>query len=102
MLGETIQGFNVPITFFLDAHPCGDAYFGEGNPLVRTYQGHSSIEAELDQIARHHIKRHTIMIDDWKVFGSSKIIEKIREINRDYNIEYREGNYKNDILIASV
>jgi hypothetical protein len=94
-----------PITFWLDAHSCGIAYFENdkgGYDEIRTWDGESPILEELEQIARHFIKTHTILIDDWKIFASQKIINAIKDINPDYKISFRDGTYKDDILIATI
>lgn len=101
ILYDTIKDIDSPITFWLDGHFSG-ANTGMGKyefPLIQ----------ELDQIARHSIKTHTIMIDDMRLFQDKKygfdknmIIEKILEINKEYKISYEDGYQEKDILIASV
>jgi len=87
------------ITFWLDAHECGSGSgCAEDCPLW----------AELRCIAAHPIKRHTILIDDVRLFGSpswpskEQAEELIRGINRKYLIEYRDSaDYGGDILAAT-
>lgn len=70
---------------------------------------------ELEQIKKHPIKTHTIMIDDVRLFGSpefdfitlDKVKKKLKEINSDYTFEYADSKIKgkiqkNDILIAKI
>lgn len=102
ILYDVIKNINSPITFWLDGH-----HMGEG-----TVVGNSKtpIIAELEHIKRHHIKTHTILIDDVRLFGThyfdfltlEEVIQKIVEINPDYKISYVDGYAKNDILVARV
>jgi hypothetical protein len=97
-----IQHIDCPITFWLDAHSCGDAYFENGNGgyyAIPTYQDKSSVLMELEQINRHPIKNHTILIDDWTIFGTRELETKIWSMG--YNTKYIDGTRKNDILIAT-
>lgn len=101
-LWDIIKDINEKITFWLDAHwqfigpePRGPYLF----PLLK----------ELDQIARHPIKEHTIIVDDWHIFypdrvGYSKgaIKDAIWEINRDYKISFIDNPVKDGILVASL
>jgi len=76
--------------FWIDAHY--DHYDGEAH-------------IELDIIKEHHINTHTIMVDDLPsmVDQCDALIEKIKEINQDYIIEYLDSNNnKNYKLIAYV
>lgn len=66
---------------------------------------------ELQQINNHHIKTHTIIIDDmrcWKDinpihgFTTDDIIKKLYEINQNYKITYIDGCEQNDILICKI
>ena len=79
-----------PVTFWLDAH---DNYY------------HSPLLDELDIIARHAIKEHTILIDDvddfieygWTV---DIVQKKILAINPDYKFKIVQA--KRQILIAEI
>ena len=70
----------------------------------------SPILQELDQIKKHHIKSHTILIDDVRLFGThefdyvtlDQIIDKILEINPSYKISFVPGYVNNDILVAQI
>ena len=103
-LWDLIQDIQEPITFWLDAHsypPREDG--GKNCPLLE----------ELEQISRHPIKTHTILIDDmhccgtvaFDFLGRDDFIKKILEINPDYQIHYvdggDEGEYKENVLVAT-
>ena len=97
-----IINIHKPITFWLDAHYSG----GEKIPGAKN----TPILDELDQIKKHPIKTHTILIDDmrccntWWFDGISKqqIIDKVKEINPHYVITFDEGYIPNDVLVARV
>jgi len=93
-LQELLKEINEPVTFWLDAH-----YGDTVSPLLK----------ELDAIKSHHIKTHTILIDDlrdWKVdkigFDTSVLKEKLLEINKDYKFAFENGHIPNDILAAYI
>lgn len=103
-LWDIIKDIHEPITFWLDAHiypplPNG----GKNCPLIE----------ELEQIKLHPIKTHTILIDDMHCCNSEAfdfltqqdIIDKLLEINPDYQIYYvdggDEGEYKNNVMVAA-
>lgn len=101
---ENIKDINENITFWLDGHySCGNTALGKyWAPLIQ----------ELDQIKTHHIKTHTIIIDDLQFwidefknkhgFVKDDIIKKLYEINPKYNISYIDGVVENDILICKI
>lgn len=106
-LWNMIQGINVPCTFWLDGHWSGDdtpTWSGQNCPL----------EDELNIIKQHHIKNHTILIDDIRCCGTPHFKNKkgiiykyeledwIRQINRDYRIFYENSWEPNDILVATI
>lgn len=104
-LWPLIEDIDQEITFWLDAHSCPPRTDGGKNcPLIE----------ELEQIARHPIKTHTILIDDMHCAdtilfdGLSKedLIRKIKEINPDYEISYvdggDDGEYKDNVMVARV
>lgn len=67
-----------PALFWLDGHPDGIS----GNPLW----------GELESIKHHHIKNHTILIDDVPIYFDPKQIEdKLLEINPNYIFAYENG-----------
>jgi hypothetical protein len=95
MMDEILVNINEKITFWLDGHEFYKI------PLVN----------ELESIKNHKIKGHTILIDDirmlskpeWNNIGLDKIIEKIKEIDQNYEISFIDSvNGENDILIAKI
>jgi hypothetical protein len=89
------------ITYWLDAHACGDAYFEDGRGgynTIPTHQGKSSIIIELEQIQRVPNISKIILIDDWTIFGTREIETKLWDMG--YNTEFIDGTRKQDILIA--
>jgi hypothetical protein len=104
ILYDTIKDINEEVTFWLDAHNGVYNAFGENTPLLR----------ELEQIKMHHIKTHTILIDDMHCAGKElfdfitkeMIIAKIKEINPDYEISYVTGGddaeVPNNVMVAQV
>ncbi|MAF35774.1 hypothetical protein CL622_01505 [archaeon] len=114
ILYDEISSIDEPITFWLDGHYSGGPT-GLGKheyPLIQ----------ELEQIKKHHIKTHTILIDDLRIvrgneetatgepiaFCEDDLIEAILKINKEYNISYEDGithagiSLKNDILVATL
>lgn len=71
---------------------------------------YSPVLQELEQIKKHPIKNHTILIDDVRLFGTiefdyvtlDQIIDKVLEINPNYNISFVPGYVQNDILVAQI
>lgn len=101
VLTEIIKNLNDRITFWLDGHFSGD-HTAKGNKI-------SPILEELEQIKNHKIKTHTIIIDDLRYVKQGyyemtikQIIEKIKEINFNYEIIFEDGVEKEDILIAYI
>jgi hypothetical protein len=78
------------VFFWLDAH------FDVG-PQIPTYK-------ELEFIGNHHIKNHTILVDDVSLYFDFKQLEEaIKNINPDYVISY-EPTWRDekDILVAKI
>jgi hypothetical protein len=101
-LREVIPFVPGPVTYWLDAHPCGDAYFEDGKGgynTIPTHQGKSSIIMELEQIQRVPNMSKVIMIDDWTIFGPREIEEKLWSMG--YDTSFIDGTRKQDILIAT-
>ena len=99
-LSWMIVNIHEPITFWLDAH-----YQGEGEINDTSFP----LLEELKQIAKHHIKTHTIIIDDWYMWEWYKVpytredvLKEIRNINPDYKITFVDNPTKDGILIASL
>jgi hypothetical protein len=101
LLSQIIAPMNKPITFWLDAH---------SRPDLQADHKNMPILFELDQIKKHPIKTHTILIDDMCHFSTQaydfvpvrQLIDKIKEINKDYRITFIDGTEKNDVLVAQV
>lgn len=103
-LAWVIASIVTPITFWLDGHHCGDdtAFGDKSSPLME----------ELESIANHSIKTHTILIDDLRIwnsrdpiygFGFDEIKAKIKAINPDYRIIQEDSaRFKGDILAATI
>lgn len=102
MLWDMIKDINEPITFFLDGHfqmiegeNPGDNPF----PLLK----------ELEQIGRHPIRTHVIIIDDWHIFypdrvGYSKqdVKDAVLKINPAYKFTFAANPVIDGILICTV
>lgn len=102
-LAELIQTIDVPITFWLDGHySCGDTACGKyAIPLIQ----------ELESIAQHPIKTHTLLIDDMRCwveyndvhgFQTDDVIKAVKKINPKYKISYIDGYVPNDVLVAKL
>lgn len=106
-LWDVIKTIEEPVVFWLDAHegfPDPKAIGVKNTPLME----------ELDQIKCHPIKNHTILIDDLHCCGTlqfdfltlDQIIAKVLEINPEYDISYvdggDDGEYKNNVLVATI
>jgi len=99
-LWDIISNINVPITFWLDGHiEVGVPHGKKPIPVLD----------ELDAISRHHVKTHTILVDDRRVMGTDvwfgiteeQVIEGIMKVNKNYQISYENScNALNDILVA--
>ena len=109
---DYIKDIKEPITFWLDGHWMGHptSYKDDHCPVLQ----------ELDVIARHPIKTHTIMIDDMRLFGTvegikpdphtfvfhhvtiQQIINKAMSINPKYLVTFEDGHVPNDILVFHV
>lgn len=104
VLPEILKDINTPCTFWLDGHWCGDVTACGPNPVP--------LMEELQAIKNHHIKTHTILIDDmrllrahdaeWKdlKYTIHDLENMVRSINPAYTIEYDFGVVRDDILIA--
>lgn len=104
-LWDIIKDMDKPITFWLDGHNgFADPNGGKNTPLME----------ELDQIKRHPIKNHTIIIDDMHCCGTNlfdyltreDIVQKVLEVNPAYTITFiaggDDGEYPENILVAQV
>lgn len=99
-LGKLVPNIDRPATFWLDAHNhCG----GYGIKQCPLYE-------ELDAIAAHPIKSHTLLIDDVRLFGNQEtwgkkithedVVARVKTVNKDYKIGYENGFQKDDVLVA--
>ena len=97
---DMIRDIDTTITFWLDGHiEVGVPYGKKPIPVLD----------ELDAISRHHIKTHTILVDDRRVMGTNvwfgiteeQVIEGILKVNKNYKISYEDTcNAPNDIIVA--
>jgi len=110
VLRELLNKINEPILFWLDAHY--DAYIPESdNPKILTEP--QPVLQELEAIKNHPIKKHTILIDDRRIFigdssvwhntVESQIVDKLKEINPEYKISNIDSAcFPKDIILARV
>ena len=101
VLDDILSEIDSPVTFWLDGHwaGTGTARGKYESPLVK----------ELEAIGRHHIKNHTILVDDlrcWRKkvqgFDRESLINACLQINPEYKISFDKGYIENDILIAKL
>ena len=113
-LSKILANINEPVTFFLDAHYCGEA-LELGVAIADKW---CPMNEELDAILNHHIKTHTILIDDMRCIdlqhidkktqkpvgfpGKENLLKKLKEINPEYKISYLQGHIPDDVLLAKV
>jgi len=110
VLKTLLDIINEPVLFWLDAHY--DAYIPESdNPKILTEP--QPVLQELEAIKNHHIKNHTILIDDRRIFigdsevwhntVESQIVDKLKDINPAYKITNIDSAYfPKDIILAKV
>ena len=111
VLWDVIKNISEPITFWLDGHYSG-GHLPTGKYL-------SPLIQEIETIKRHHIKTHTILIDDvrcWRDmnniyhnnFDTNTLIDKIKEVNQNYKVLFVDGMQTfgeilpKDILTATI
>lgn len=97
-LPDILARLDRPATFWLDAHrgpgPGGDMPY----PILK----------ELELIASHPIKNHTILIDDRRLLDTdwrlteADVRVALLKINSNYQIAYEPGLVENDIIVAKV
>ena len=111
VLWDVIKDIDEPITFWLDAH-----YSGKTKAYVTGKSDvNSPLFREINVIAKHPIKTHTIMVDDRRDFGTNnfnfvtekQVVDAIKSINPKYEISYNTGHdgdkmFQNDVLVARV
>ena len=103
ILFDVIKDIDCKMTFWLDGH-----YDNTAHTDAKRYP----ILDELEQIKRHPIKGHTILIDDTRYFDKAgwdfvplmEAEKLILSINNKYSIHYGtiRPRYPKDILIAEV
>jgi hypothetical protein len=100
MLWEMIKDIHEPMTVFLDAHW---QFFENEEPGANPFP----LLKELEQIGRHPIKTHTLIVDDWHIFyrdrvGYSKndVKNAILQINPAYKFTMAANPIIDGILIA--
>lgn len=99
---DELQNVDERMFFWLDAHY---SYLDTGFHETRC-----PILHELDAIGKHHIKTHTILVDDVRLFGTrefagvtlNEVKKAILEINPAYQFTFADGYVQNDILVAMV
>jgi hypothetical protein len=100
ILKVILKKIDNPATFWLDGHWSGGetALGSQKTPILK----------ELSLISTHHIKNHTILIDDIRCCGTpdfdnitlTEIIDHILRINPDYIIHFEDGYVPQDVLVA--
>ena len=104
-LWDVIKDINEPITFWLDGH--WDTGAIDETRGIMDYP----ILTELEIIALHPVKNHTILIDDIRLLNDrdwniklEDVTRRILNINPDYTITYDDGlaGRINDVLVAKV
>ena len=101
-LKEIVPTIEGPATFWLDAHASG--------PLVGGKSGPAPVIDELDIIAEHPCKEHTIFIDDCRLFDTAEwafvkktdAVKKIDQINPEYDIIYLDGHILEDVMCVTL
>ena len=103
-LWTLIQDIRDPITFWLDAHWSSAGNVGVDSEVI------CPVLEELEQIKKHPIKNHTIIVDDMRRMDGKhfpvtiqQILQKIREINPNYIFRgYTDSETVGDVLVAFV
>jgi hypothetical protein len=106
-LKEVLNEINEPVTILLDAHIDGGNYVPNITPNVNW----CPLYEEIQIIKNHHIKTHTILVDDVRIIGKEgwgsnvyieNIINQIKEINPKYTFTFEKGETKEDVLVATI
>lgn len=105
---DEIKEINETITFWLDGH------YSSGNTSYDMTQYYPLLK-ELEAISKHHIKNHTICIDDRRLMKKTEektpdnigvtedeVRAALLKINPNYKIEYRDGYIKDDVIVAFI
>lgn len=101
-LWDAIKDIAQPITFWLDSHYQmleGEEKGENPFPLLQ----------ELEQIARHSVKTHTILIDDMLImqndivgYNKQDVESAVLKINPAYKISFRANPVIGGILVAQI
>lgn len=84
-MNRMLKLVNEPALFWLDGHPDGIS----GDPLW----------GELEELKQHHIKNHTIIVDDIPVyFDINQVTNKLLEINPDYAFICEDALNESDMV----
>jgi hypothetical protein len=102
VLPELLKEIDQQITFWIDAHQPLD-----GAKPVGNWKNCPAL-LELEAIAQHPIKTHTIMIDDRFDFGTAlhdgiteeQLKAKLLQINPNYKFVYEIGALKDSVIVA--
>ena len=106
LLPKILELVDEQATFWLDAHITRGVFGRLKCPLVE----------EVKIVATHHIKTHTILMDDRRLLGRKRfgrvheddIVKEIKNINLNYHISYEDGlgsrkvKVENDIIVATI
>ena len=126
VLPELLKKINKKITFWMDAHYCGDgALIGDK---------WCPLKEEFNAIKNHSIKEHTLLVDDWRCMNNTHIdyswkdqqkkkynqntlendgkevgflgkencLKTVLDINSNYNISFEDGCIENDVLVCKI
>ena len=113
-ISKIMKTIKEPCTFWLDSH-----YNGEPLKLkVAIGDKWTPIVEELEAIRNHHIKNHTILIDDMRCMdnthidkrtntlvgfpGKQNLLKTLKEINNSYTFEYLPGVIEEDVLAVYI
>lgn len=102
-LGKMIKHINEPALFWLDAH----SQLFEDEPET---ENPFPLLKELEQIAKHPIKTHTILVDDILIlthpdvtgWNRDAIENALLKINPAYKLTYLSNPVVNNILMAKI
>lgn len=102
-LSEAMKYITVPATIFLDAH---SQLFEDEEETANPFP----LMKELEQLARHPVRNHTIIIDDILILTHPHVTgwtlldikSAVWTINPAYKIELIANPVKNNLLIATV
>ena len=95
VLPDLLNKINKRATFWIDAHYCVDN--------AEISEKWCPINEELDAIKNHHIKNHTILVDDWRCMDNSGLmVNNINEYFKTNEIKFKEIIHKfNDIYLKT-